>query len=1022
MEAPKIDSRSYGDIVAELEKKAAEYSSWHPSSGAQMDAGGALIRVFARYMELLIDRLNRVPEKQLLAFLNLIGADLVPPRPARVPLTFTPVANSPNNVAVPAGVKVAAPAPSDDDAEVIFETDHSITLTPAQLVAAYAVDPASNRYRDVTAEATGVLGDGFAPFTGSEPFEPAFYLASEESAQLDNTAGIEVKIVAASAESAIELLDMNLTWERQANGGWQRIPVESPIASEDQIQFNLEAPGPLEKGVVNGIESCWLRLRPASNSDVVPKISEISLRLPGQRPSLSPATAFANEQRLDLGRDFLPFGAEPQQHDAFYLSIDALLDVQSDPEKDKTIALLLRKFDDAFVNENRIAWEYWEQGRWVRLAVLAENRGDESTGRGLRLIVHAIEPEQNNSGSSPSDLPDPKLQVRFAMPERLVSRMVNGEPGYWLRARLVEPEPFGSAASYSELKDSKGNFAGYELKPATYHPPSIASIYYSVAYPAHVDIEACLAGNGLTWIDHSAALYTERTDIEPFPPIQDLDSALYLGFDRPLGNRSLSLYVSVAEPDPGAVSATKLAAAAATAPPQIAWEYANRQNDWRSLGALDETAGFMHSNVIRFVGPSDMGAQHRFGKECFWVRARLAGGDYPVPLLVKQIILNTVWASQALSVQDEILGSGTGESNQSFVLAQTPILPGLDLRIREPELLPEDEIAALKRDLGPEAVLIQSDIGQVEEIWVRWQQVPDFYASGPRNRHFTLDALTGVIRFGDGRHGLIPPIGQNNIRARRYRSGGGARGNCAQDTVVQLKSSLPYVDSVNNHVPATGGADQTPLESVKRYGPRLLRHRNRAVTAEDLEDLAYLASPDVARAKAVPPAPQAGADYWLQPGAVAPKTDLHREVNAGTAGLIVVPFGEAAQPVPSSGLLTQVHSYLVARCDPTVRLWVSGPDWSAVDVSVALEAESFDEAEQIEAQVRAALNRYIHPLHGGPTGKGWPYGRYPRESEIFALLQRIGGVKFVHSVETRLLSTLTECALIFPGTYSVSIQ
>jgi hypothetical protein len=49
-----------------------------------------------------------VPEKNFLAFLNLIGTELLPPQPARAPLTFRLAENSPVDALVPAGTQAAA--------------------------------------------------------------------------------------------------------------------------------------------------------------------------------------------------------------------------------------------------------------------------------------------------------------------------------------------------------------------------------------------------------------------------------------------------------------------------------------------------------------------------------------------------------------------------------------------------------------------------------------------------------------------------------------------------------------------------------------------------------------------------------------------------------------------------------------------------------------------------------------------------------------------------------------------------
>jgi len=79
--SPQIDPRSRDQLVAETEDLAQSLSPWQrPTAGP--DAGQALIRIFGRFAELVVDRLNRAPEKNFLAYLDLIGTTPIPPRPA----------------------------------------------------------------------------------------------------------------------------------------------------------------------------------------------------------------------------------------------------------------------------------------------------------------------------------------------------------------------------------------------------------------------------------------------------------------------------------------------------------------------------------------------------------------------------------------------------------------------------------------------------------------------------------------------------------------------------------------------------------------------------------------------------------------------------------------------------------------------------------------------------------------------------------------------------------------------------
>lgn len=50
------------------------------------------------------------------------------------------------------------------------------------------------------------------------------------------------------------------------------------------------------------------------------------------------------------------------------------------------------------------------------------------------------------------------------------------------------------------------------------------------------------------------------------------------------------------------------------------------------------------------------------------------------------------------------------------------------------------------------------DSEEVTVDGVKWQRVDDFTSSGPSSTHYTLDYTTGVLTFGNGARGLIPPI------------------------------------------------------------------------------------------------------------------------------------------------------------------------------------------------------------------------------------------------------------------------
>jgi predicted phage baseplate assembly protein len=288
------------------------------------------------------------------------------------------------------------------------------------------------------------------------------------------------------------------------------------------------------------------------------------------------------------------------------------------------------------------------------------------------------------------------------------------------------------------------------------------------------------------------------------------------------------------------------------------------------------------------------------------------------------------------------------------------------------------------------------EVEQPDGTWVQWQEVDSFRDSTPDDRHYTIDSVTGELTFGprirnsDGTervYGTTPPRG-SSLRFSRYRSGGGIVGNVGSGTLTVLKSSIPYIASVSNRLPAIGGLDAETIESAKERTPRLLRSRDRAVTAEDYEFLAGQSSPQVARAKAIA-VRSAG-----QGGALTP----------GTVELLIVPALdpsttrslEILQPPPD--LLEQVRTYLDERRLLGTNLAVDGPAYVGVSIEANIVVQPIANAESVRTRVHDRIVEYLDPLLGGPEGTGWPFGRDLYLSEIQSVIQSVGGVEYAQDV------------------------
>src|SRR5262245_53668080 len=169
--APKLDDREFDDIVAEalrlIPRYAPEWTNHNPS-----DPGITLIELAAWMTDLILWRLNRVPEKNYIAFLNLLGIKLKAPQAARGLLQFSLVEGAPQQI-VPVGTQVATPQATDEDT-ISFETERDLIVVSSPLDR--CISYYDERYSDNSHLLAGTER-GFEIFGGAERVDRFLYVA-----------------------------------------------------------------------------------------------------------------------------------------------------------------------------------------------------------------------------------------------------------------------------------------------------------------------------------------------------------------------------------------------------------------------------------------------------------------------------------------------------------------------------------------------------------------------------------------------------------------------------------------------------------------------------------------------------------------------------------------------------------------------------------------------------------------------------------------------------------------------------
>ena len=129
--APHLDDRRWKDLVDEAEAylkgKTEAWTDFSPG-----DPGVVLVELFAHLTELMIYRLNRVPEKAYLEYLRLLGLALRPPAAAAVELEFRSDKPATAPIPIPRGVRVSVNRVSGGDEPPVFTTDDPASIEVGQ--------------------------------------------------------------------------------------------------------------------------------------------------------------------------------------------------------------------------------------------------------------------------------------------------------------------------------------------------------------------------------------------------------------------------------------------------------------------------------------------------------------------------------------------------------------------------------------------------------------------------------------------------------------------------------------------------------------------------------------------------------------------------------------------------------------------------------------------------------------------------------------------------------------------------
>ncbi len=949
------------EIIEQIREKAGSYVPEWKFDMEFPDIGTALALVYAEMHARTANKFSQVFLKNRIAFLNELDARLLPAVPAAGYITFSLVNDEVSGVEIPSGTIVSAQSEDGEVGVINYRTVDDVYASPAGLETVYHACDQEDFIACIYDAGEEWKETCFFDLSRQNIQKHELYFSHDEALYIKESGWIQLSLYLRGEFLVPEEVQRKLAdsrcgyFEYYSDSGYEKFNSKEVKNGTIFLHKGAEQP-PFARTEVDGKQGYFIRcvvtdMEPFKNLE----FGRMSIRSWGS--DILPDSVYANGIESNR-KHYFPFGERLTNFNEVYFGCEEALckkgarvilafnldfvkipldyNVENDPVKWEWIMKRSDfKSDPEYdVTIEEVLWEYYNGKGWARL--FPDNRYSQ-----------AFLPRQDVSGEY--------KKIELICPHDMEPLVVNSCESCYIRARVIKVNNlFKMKGSYISpvMEDTifEYDYLGYEVEPD-----------HIISFNNLVSRQAPKLS------PHQAAAF------RPFIQTGMQNHGLYLGFQLPLAKGPLKIFFVIKDNVDRAGQ-------------NLLWEYYNGTG-WKELNLVDETRNFSKSGIVTVMGRADFALKRIFGKEQYWIRIKDVYNGYApknktaaLPV-IQGIHMNTTKIMNVDKAVTELFRREGYQENCRIELSDRKIIQAgvwinevNDLRAGEYEALVKEKL------LKP----VYDETGILKEAWVKWNQAEDFTESGEGSRDYVLDNNQGVIVFGNGRQGRIPPSSRSeNIRVE-YLSGGGEHTNVRENQIRQMNQEIGFINEVRNPQALAGGSNIESLSDALIRNSAKIRHQNRAITARDYEEIAVAASRSIRRVKCFSGYGPHGQRF---PGAITlvvlQKDFEHRKELFGT-------------------VKDEVERYLRDKVDgnllDTGKLAVMEPEFVELSVRAEITASHYNAAFQVKRQVYDRLTGFLNPLTGNFHNQGWEIGQLPNSIQIKNAIGSIPDLIFVKNI------------------------
>lgn len=930
----KLDGRSAADIRNEIAKLAVSYTpEWHFDE-RKPDIGSAIALLFAEQAQWNIRKFNRQMEQFRLDYMNMLGVSLKPARPAEAYVVFEPAQSAAGGIRLKKGTKLSA---SGEEKSIVFETDADCFITSVKMTHCFQ-----------TEAQTGVIVPIFGEFKSQGYFEEDRPAGEEKfsTAELFSypETGIEKNGLVIGHRHIFDIendkIYMKLIGRENLADKIMKKEIRILYPGEDTL-LEAEEIKLLSDTLVIGRKEptdAVLILEAAKPAEHHVVLDEILVSSAGEDHS----ALYAGNGLTDLDTEkFAMFGSTLQLFSECYIGDDSYFSKGNSvirihfrtsfsahtvglipSAKETDLRLVKRKpprqieLAPAETCVEEIALEYYNGTGWKRLVCETDCTRMFAAGK---------------AG---------EYEVRFLCPPDWKPVQTGSYEGRCLRVRLMKAD-------------------NCYMTPCNHTYPVIEHLGISYSYEGKYERPEYLERLWGTERKDLTEDFRRKKPITAFCPSVHWENALYFGFEQRFEDGPVTMYFEF-DQNTG-FEGMKLSA-----------EYSTRHG-FRRMKMLDKTGGFSHTGILCFMPPEDFAESEHGGIKRYWIRLTDQNGrikkDTVYRPVLKKVCLNGVLVNNIEAVDEEEFYIEQVRPDMSFAVAEGNILEA-DVWVNERNCCSFEQMREMMK-VCPGRVRAEYDMGgNIQDFYVKWEEVEDFGNSGPKDRHYILDRSRNEIRFGDGVHVKVPGVTNSVSFLAAVKVCDGTKGNVRAGEINDFVSNIHFYGDFYNPLPAFGGTGQESLDAALHRGAGLISNRRRLLTKMDYIREVKASSENIDKVSCIvgeTPDGKASPEHICL-------VVLMKDFTGGSRSFV----REAAG----------IKEHLYSKCEMTIereKLSVVQPVPVEISVELWVKSMGHEENFEIQNQLAGMLQAFLNPVSDG-VNPGWEIGMLPDTPQILMRL------------------------------------